>query len=144
VLREGPSSIDVLFDEMISSANRALSSGLSPWYSIELERALGSVTGATRALCVRAERDLQSALSHASDYMEMMSIVVVAWQWLVAAGAASAGLNASPSATDRAFYRGKLQAARYFFRVELPRVALLAAACASCEDGYETMRDEWF
>jgi butyryl-CoA dehydrogenase len=159
VLRDGPTSIDVLFDEMISSANRALSSGLSPSYSIELERSLGSVTGATRALCARAERDLQSALSHASDYMEMMSIVVVAWQWLVAAGAASAGLNASPSSSgsalapalrggassaDRAFYRGKLQAARYFFRVELPRVTLLAAACASCEDGYEAMRDEWF
>jgi butyryl-CoA dehydrogenase len=144
VLREGLPAVELLFDEMISSANRALSSGLSPWMSIELERAMGSITGATRALLARSERDLQSALSHASDYLEMLSIVVVAWQWLVAAGAASAGLNASPSPADRAFYRGKQQAARYFFRVELPKVALFAAACAACEDGYEAMRDEWF
>ena len=144
VLREGLASIEVLFDEMVSSANRALSSGLQPWFSIELERSMGSVTGATRALCARAERDPQSALSHASDYLEMVSTAVVAWQWLVAAGAASAGLNASPPLADRAFYRGKLQAARYYFRVELPRIGLLAAACASCEDGYEAMRDEWF
>jgi len=144
VLREGLAVVDLLFDEMVSSANRALSSGISPAFSIELERAMGSVTGATRALLARAERDLQSALSHASDYLEMLSIVVVAWQWLVAAGAASAGLNASPSPADRAFYRGKQQAARYFFRVEVPRVPLLAAACAACEDGYEAMRDEWF
>ena len=144
VLKEGLAATELLFDEMISSANRALASGLSPWFSIELERAMGSVTGATRALLARAERDLQSALSHATDYLDMLATVVVAWQWLVAAGAASAGLNGSPTPADRAFYRGKQQAARYFFRVELPRVALLAAACATCEDGYETMRDEWF
>jgi len=43
-----------------------------------------------------------------------------------------------------AFYRGKLAAAQYWIRTELPRVAALAALCAEGEDSYGRMRPEWF
>ncbi|RCG21523.1 acyl-CoA dehydrogenase [Streptomyces diacarni] len=69
--------------------------------------------------------DPQVALANASLYLEAVGHVVVAWIWLEQF---LATLEAGP---DDAFLRGKRQAARYFFRAELPRTGpqfdLLAA-----------------
>ncbi|UNT00039.1 acyl-CoA dehydrogenase [Streptomyces tubbatahanensis] len=59
--------------------------------------------------------DPQVALANASLYLEAVGHVVVAWIWLEQF---LATLEAGP---DDAFLRGKRQAARYFFRAELPR-----------------------
>jgi hypothetical protein len=59
---------------------------------------------------------------------------VVAWLWLRQALAARRGL--ADAVPDADFYRGKLAAARYFFRWELPqtapRHALLRSLDATC------------
>ncbi|MFG3259632.1 acyl-CoA dehydrogenase [Streptomyces sp. NPDC048172] len=52
------------------------------------------------------------ALANASAYLEAVGHVVVAWHWLGQFLAADG---------DDAFHKGKRQAARYFFRYELPR-----------------------
>ena len=81
-------------------------------------------------------------LLHAADYLELFSVAVVAWQWMIQAAAASVGLGRDPASAD--FYRGKLAAARYWFATELPRVDQLAALCRAGDDSYGSMHPDWF
>ncbi|MGZ6878047.1 MAG: acyl-CoA dehydrogenase C-terminal domain-containing protein, partial [Nocardioidaceae bacterium] len=80
--------------------------------------------------------DPLATMANATVYLEATGHLVVAWIWLEQLLAVG----------DRAgdFYDGKRQAARYFFRWELPRVDpqldLLAAADRTTLD----MRDAWF
>lgn len=63
------------------------------------------------------------ALANASAYLEAVGHVVVAWVWLgqfLATGDAAADTDGADGPAD-GFLRGKRQAARYFFRSELPR-----------------------
>lgn len=50
----------------------------------------------------------------------MVGHTVVAWCWLREAAAARAALDGA-SGDDDAFYRGKLSAARFFYKHELPK-----------------------
>jgi butyryl-CoA dehydrogenase len=76
--------------------------------------------------------------------MEMLSIVVVGWQWLAQAAVAKEGLARHPPAPDRDFYEGKLAAAQYWVNTELPRVGTLGALCRSNEDSYARAQPTWF
>ena len=87
--------------------------------------------------------DPRLALRHSADYLDMLATTCVAWQWLTMASAAQRGLLGD-RLRDVPFYRGKLRAAQYFFRTELPRVALLAELCASGEDSYDAIDPEEF
>jgi len=60
-----------------------------------------------------ADTDQVTRLANASVYLEAAGHTVVAWIWLEQFLATGSG--------DDAFRRGKRQAARYFFRYELPR-----------------------
>ncbi|GAB2818005.1 acyl-CoA dehydrogenase [Streptomyces daliensis] len=70
-----------------------------------------------RATTVTAELwatgDPETALANASVYLEAVGHTVVAWIWL--------GQFLATGDGDDAFHQGKRQAARYFFRHELPR-----------------------
>jgi hypothetical protein len=59
--------------------------------------------------------DIEVSLANASTYLEAVGHVVLAWVWLEQL------LAADGRPGD--FYDGKRQAARYFFRWELPRTA---------------------
>jgi hypothetical protein len=58
--------------------------------------------------------DPQLALANAHVYLEAAGHLVIAWIWLEQALATGAA--------DSDFHQGKRQAARYFWRWELPRV----------------------
>ena len=88
------------------------------------------------------EGDLEGMLLHSVDYLQLFSIVVVAWQWLEMAAAARRGLARGPLGS--AFYEGKLCAAQYWIKTELPRVPALATLCREGEDSYARMASEWF
>ncbi len=88
--------------------------------------------------------DGEAMVRHSFDYMEMLSIVVVAWQWVVQAAVAKEGLARDPSESDRDFYEGKLAAAQYWIATELPRVGALGALCRSNEDSYARAQPSWF
>ncbi len=79
-------------------------------------------------------------MRHSADYLEMLSTLVVGWQWLKQA-AVAAQRNEKDHDDLRA---GKLQAARYFLRTELPRIDHLAELCVTAEDSYAAMKPEWF
>jgi hypothetical protein len=90
--------------------------------------------------------DAEGMMRHSVDYLEMASTLVVGWQWLRQATAASAKLaqGTGSGSASAEVYEGKLHAARYFMRTELPRIDHLAALCESAEDSYASMKPEWF
>ena len=71
-----------------------------------------------------AERDIDLALANAVLYLHAFGHVVVAWLWLRQGEAATAGLRRAPDGPDAGFYRGKLQALRWFCRFELAKLPL--------------------
>ena len=83
-----------------------------------------------------ASGDTEATLANSAIYLEAFGHVVLAWIWLeqfvVAAGHQSD------------FYEGKRQAARYFFRYELPRTASQLDLLESLDRTTLEMRDAWF
>jgi len=89
------------------------------------------------------------ALANASAYLEMMSRSVVAWLWLRQATVAvqahdAKGSSANVLASDDAFYRGKVQAARYWFGWELTKTTPLAELLERADSTPYDMQDAWF
>ena len=84
-------------------------------------------------------------LANATPYLEAFGHVVVGWLWLEQARVASGALAAGKvSAADAAFYAGKLQAARFFLRWELPRVPAWLAVLSPPDPTVLDMQDSWF
>jgi alkylation response protein AidB-like acyl-CoA dehydrogenase len=89
--------------------------------------------------------DAQCTLANASVFLEAFGHYAIAWIWLEQALRAGAGL-ARPGLpdADRDFYLGKLQAARYFHRWELPKLAPMLDLLESLDATTLEMRDAWF
>ncbi|WP_426416185.1 acyl-CoA dehydrogenase [Aestuariirhabdus sp. LZHN29] len=107
--------------------------------------ALTLLSKTTTTLLSRLASDTDLTLANATLYLDMFGRVVVAWIWVKQALAAARGLDTcTEGSTDAHFYQGKLQAARYYVRWELPEIKPLADRLQSfAPEAYE-MRDEWF
>ena len=81
-------------------------------------------------------------LLHSADYLELFSVLLVAWQWLAQAAAAREGLSAGRGPLE--FYEGMLCAALYWFATELPRIGLLIPLCRENDDTGARTRPDWF
>jgi alkylation response protein AidB-like acyl-CoA dehydrogenase len=90
-----------------------------------------------------AQGQVNAALANSALYLKVFGHAVIGWRWLEQAIHASQGLSQG-NAADEAFYRGKLQAARYFMTWEVPgcdhELAILERRDATCL----TMREDWF
>ena len=86
--------------------------------------------------------DIEGMMLHSSDYLELFSIYIIAWQWLTQATAAKRGLAAGKG--PEAFYQAKLLTAQYWIKTELPRVDALITLCQENEDSFLQMKPEWF
>ena len=83
-------------------------------------------------------------LANATPYLELTSRVVYAWLWLRQATVASRALQSGAGGDDAEFYRGKLQAARYYFGFELSRTAADVELLLRNDPSAFEMQDEWF
>jgi hypothetical protein len=100
--------------------------------------ALQSLLDATRAAWSTGQPD--EALANATCYLQAFGHVVVAWLWLDVARAAVA----AAAGKDDGFLRGKLQAARYFFAFELPKIGAWLSVVAARDPTCREMQDGWF
>lgn len=86
---------------------------------------------------------VNETLANSALYMKVFGHTVIGWRWLEQAIRAEEGL-ARGNAADEAFYRGKLQAARYFLTWEIPachhELNVLNARDQTCME----MQDSWF
>jgi alkylation response protein AidB-like acyl-CoA dehydrogenase len=81
--------------------------------------------------------DLNVTLANATVFLESFGHIVLGWIWLEQALIAE-----KADAND--FYRGKLQAAKYFFLWELPKVATMLDLLDTLDDTTLAMQDAWF
>ena len=80
--------------------------------------------------------DIEAALANSVVYLEAFGHIVVAWMWL------EQMLAAEGRTGD--FFDGKRQAARFFFRYELPRTAPQLTLLESLDRTTLDMQDAWF
>ena len=87
---------------------------------------------------------IELGLANANLYLDMFGRVLVSWVWLKQAVIAQQALDLKPHQADEHFYQGKLQAAQYFIRWELPEINHLAKLLQANDDTCLAMQDEWF
>jgi alkylation response protein AidB-like acyl-CoA dehydrogenase len=105
-----------------------------------LAAALEDLIRTTTALGVKGrDGDVDGMLRHAADYMDAFSVVAIAWQLLEHAVAAGRGTRRSPAFTD-----GVARARDYWFRTELPHVAVTLARARSGETSFADASTDCF
>lgn len=87
--------------------------------------------------------EVEVFLANASEYMDLLGHVVIAWLWLEQAQTANHQL-ATCSEADKPFYLGKLRACQYFYRWELPHTQRQAALLQSLDDTCLRAEEDWF
>jgi butyryl-CoA dehydrogenase len=109
-----------------------------------LAAALERVAETTRVLGGAAMKgEIRLFLANSHEYLLMLGHTVIAWMWLEQA-AVALRLRDQADEANRPFYDGKLHAARFFTRYELPRTERQAALLQRLDDTTLTMRNEGF
>lgn len=127
-----------------TAANAEASETLGP-YANQLATTLQELQSTTLAVAQTMQAgQVDTALANASYYLDAMGHTVVAWIWLAQALIAEQELAKQPGDTEADFYRGKLQACKYFFRYELPQVPVWSAIVRDMETATLEMENEWF
>jgi hypothetical protein len=111
-------------------------------YGEQLKEALLRVQQVTLALY--GAGDMNKTLANASLYLEAVGHVAVAWIWLQQAMAAARGLGGGATGDDAAFYQGKLQACRFFYRWELSKTGAWFDLLENLDTTALDMQDAWF
>lgn len=128
VTMEKGRALELLVKEILFTIRLAEKHQVLQPYSVLLEQELGrieSVLGHLTRFAIKGE--LENYLADATVFMEMTSIMVIAWQWMKQALVATEKLEAQDfSRNTAAFYQSKVHTMQFFYRYELPH----AAACA--------------
>jgi butyryl-CoA dehydrogenase len=90
-----------------------------------------------------AQGKVNSSLANSALYLKVFGHTVIGWRWLEQAIRAEEGL-ARGNAADADFYKGKLQAARYFLTWEVPGCHHELALLEARDDTCLAMQDAWF
>ncbi len=131
----GGAALAALGGEVQKTCARAAAAGVpAPWCAAvgEAAKLVGALTMelAQRGLA----GDPSAMLAHATDYLDLFSTAVIAWQWLEMAAAAQE--RKARGDADAGFVEAKLAAAQYWIATELPRLPHLAALCRDNESSY--------
>ena len=111
VVMHGGTGLALLGETIAATTARAAGTEWAA-FAADLDAALARMGAVTETLWGTGDPDL--ALANAHVYLEAAGHLVLAWMWLEQA------LATGTSVSD--FFEGKRQAARYFWRWELPRV----------------------
>ena len=103
-----------------------------------LAKTTDAVLGATQSM------NIDAAFSNSVSYLDLFGHVVIAWLWLKQGIVASEALANEPHESDQHFYQGKLQAMKYFFRIELPEIDHWARVISGLDTTSYDMQAEWF
>jgi butyryl-CoA dehydrogenase len=124
--------LSLLFERMETTMTRARRQAKLTGHAAQLDQALQQLAAATEAAWATGEPT--QALANAVPYMQAFGHVVLAWIWLDVALAALSvhGAESEPAR------RGRLLAAQFFFRYELPKIGawlqVVAARDMTCAD----------
>ena len=139
----GGEGLTLLLDDMRASAAEAADVDGLAEFAEALSAAADRLRATTATLLSAGGDDPERSLANAHVYLEMVGTTVIAWTWLrQALVAARRQGDAGPD--DAAFYAGKIQACRYFFRFELPKTEAQARLLSGLDDTTLAMKDAWF
>lgn len=114
-------------------------------FADQLEAALQTLQTTSEALLgAMLEKPIDLALANSVKYLDLFGHVIIAWLWLKQAVVAARALQGQPHDKDADFYRGKLQAMRYFFNFELPHIDVWSKILINLDSSCYDMRDNWF
>ncbi|MDO9286554.1 MAG: acyl-CoA dehydrogenase C-terminal domain-containing protein, partial [Aquabacterium sp.] len=111
-------------------------------HGTELADALKRLQAATQAAW--STSNPEDALANATPYLQAFGHVVLAGMWLEVALAAQAPAETGTASPEAGFVQGKLQACRYFFAYELPKIDAWLAVVASRSAICRAMQEDWF
>jgi len=142
VVAKGGRALYVLSEELRADIEDARRSGVDAELCDAVKIEVARVSGLTQVLGARGlGGDAAGMLAHSVDYLTLFANLIVSWQWVRMAGAACRGLGGEVDDAGADYYRGKIDAARYWIRTELADNARLAALCESGEDSYLKVPD---
>ena len=145
VPQNGLAGYSACLDAMAETIASARESEKLAEFAGELETAIGTLKQVTEfMLGSMMEKNIDLVLANSVKYLDLFGNVVLAWIWLMQGEVAARGLAVSPHESDEHFYRGKLQAMRYFYRYELPEIDAWARLLLSLDDTTYEMAAEWF
>ncbi|QIR14603.1 acyl-CoA dehydrogenase [Shewanella aestuarii] len=132
-------------DEMAKTIEQALQYESLQEYSTQLTEAIATLKKTTdAALTAMATNNIDLALANSVKYLELFGHVIIAWLWLKQSIVVTRALAQGPHKEDELFYKGKLQAAQYFYRYELPKISLWAKLVTSTDSTSYDMQADWF
>ncbi|MFG3582311.1 acyl-CoA dehydrogenase [Micromonospora chersina] len=141
VTMRGGAGLELLLETIRATVTRAWKAeGEAAELAGRLGAAVDRIAVVTRRL--HGAGDPELALANASVYLEAVGHVVIAWMWLEQLLAVEA--LGSPDGPDADFLAGKRQAARYFFRYELPRTGPQFDLLESLDRTTLDTRESWF
>lgn len=92
---------------------------------------------------LRQEPDIGRRLANASIFMEAFGYYVIAWIWLEQVLVAEVA-NLSAYGSERSFYAGKCQTARFFYQHELPKIDSQLTLLEQMDMCAMDMQPAWF
>ncbi|MCI4061202.1 acyl-CoA dehydrogenase [Micromonospora sp. R77] len=141
VTMQGGAGLALLLETIGATVTRAWKAdGEAAELAGHLGAAVDRIGVVTRRLWGSGDPEL--ALANASLYLEAVGHVVIAWMWLEQLLAVEA--MGAPEGAEGEFLAGKRQAARYFFRYELPRTGPQFDLLESLDRTTLDTREGWF
>ena len=137
VLMQAGAGLQLLATTIARSIARAAQLPALAAHATALAAALQGVLSTTQAAWSTGQPE--AALANATPYLQGFGHLVLAWIWLDVALAAL-----SSKAQADGFVQGKLQACRYFFHYELPRIDAWLNVVAQRDATCREMQDSWF
>ena len=137
VLMQAGAGLQLLATTIARSIARAAQLPALAAHATALAAALQGVLSTTQAAWSTGQPE--AALANATPYLQGFGHMVLAWVWLDVALAAL-----SSSGQPDGFVQGKLQACRYFFHYELPRIEAWLTVVAQRDATCREMQDSWF
>lgn len=128
VVMEKGKALQILMDTIFEIITQASAFAPLKSYADELQAELKRIHQVLKHLSQYAQQgDVNRYLSDATIFMEQLSYVVIAWQWLKQATIAYQQLQSKKfDLQTKEFYEGNMHTMKFYFRYELPH----AAACA--------------
>lgn len=114
---------------------------LAEIFKLHLETVQSTTQRLGKAL---AQGQTDQALANSALYLDMMGKTIIAWLWLDMANRAVQKFADSRHAEDQQFMAGKIQAAQYFMRWELPEIEHYAKLLNQFDDTCLSMQVDWF
>jgi alkylation response protein AidB-like acyl-CoA dehydrogenase len=138
-------SLKLLTREIQATIDAAKLEAQTKDHAQQLENVLNLLHETTaKLLQARAEKGTKIFLANSNTYLEMLGHIVIAWMWLRQALIADRALQKPTSSEETAFYNGKIQTCTYFYRFELPKVAVWSTLLSSLDVTVLEMQPDWF